>query len=437
MYTVHCVCIQSAHYVYVYNDVINVGKDAGLMCAVCHSTAMPDLIRLVHHSTIGLVKLIKTFQTHWGTVLQQQRTSKDHQIIGSKQSTISELSPPTQGAEMKEGERENKSGISKRQLERKIQQIAIKEIRPPSTKNTWYVHHSVLRQYNMNSTQMTPLSLLPPTPKSTLTSTKEISCSPEAPLSTPVGKRGVKRKTAGNTPSVKTLFEKVIAKSPQNIALTTPEQKRLKLTPSPQVRGGMSKTDEGVQPPKKRIRLESVALDSQLPLRQDSASGEGGVGGDMCASGAHGNSVIVINSDSSSDSVSVVTHTNHTTTKTHSKTDTSAITPSRKTKLSFQTSSPSNPSTKPLQASPSISPQHSSCSENITTAVNATASTKNTINKCLKELTNSQQGVGGALGVVGGEGGVVVENKQCIDWQELNETTQKNSNRITVFAEIH
>ena len=222
---------------------------------------MPDLIRLVHNSTAGLTRLTKTFRILWGTKLQSKKDS-NHQPMPTSRSSppamCTEALPQT-GA--KETDCENASGISKRQVDMKIQQIAVKGVRASSTKSSWCVHDSVLQQYDIDPAQLAPL--LTPTPKSQQHSAEK-SCSPE----TPSGKKGTKRRAAG-TPSVISLFE-AIAKSPQNAMTSTssaeaPKEKRQKVmegTPTtlPVANG---KVGGGREPPKKRIRLESEPLNTR------------------------------------------------------------------------------------------------------------------------------------------------------------------------------
>ena len=167
------------------------------------STAMPELIRLVHGSAMGVGRLIKTFRVHWGRKV----------LTSSSESSSSNLSEPileTPNSHQKDTTKyENASGISKRQLEIKIQSIAIKESRPPHSKPVWYVHDSVLQRYGIDLQEITPLV----SPPSQSTCDRPKMMSPETPCSISV-KRGIKRKTNG-TPSVKTLFE-ALAKSPAN-----------------------------------------------------------------------------------------------------------------------------------------------------------------------------------------------------------------------------
>lgn len=85
--------------------------------------AMPDLIKLVHGNTAGLSKLIIKFRQHW--------TSK------------------FLGRNVTDEEVDEKSPISKRQLEKKIQNIASKERR--NDRPRWYVHSHILEAYGLGN----------------------------------------------------------------------------------------------------------------------------------------------------------------------------------------------------------------------------------------------------------------------------------------------
>lgn len=336
---------------------------------------MPELIRYVHNSTAGLAKLVKTFQTYWEDVLQGKVGTNS----GSQDPSPEVASPPTAV-----NDSEKTFRISKRQLEKKIQQIAVKEVRGPSTKNTWYVHASILEKYKIDSTQLAPLP--PLTPKSHVTTTK--SCSPEALLSTPMNKKGTKRKVTGaiHTPSIKDLF----AKSPQNGVMgATPGEKRLKFTPSP----GPGRSEKppfctglvegSIEPPKKRIRLESQSLKSpDTGIRPHPAK--------------NSSEVVIIDDSNEAPPVPL-------STDVCSRNPAVAVTPSRK---------PARNSFKP----PLL--------DGITSTQPAEPETGT---KCLQEVTNRQDSEGS-----GDTGG-----KQLIDWQKLNKHISTHSNQVTVIAEVH
>ena len=423
---------------------------------------MPDLIRLVHHSTVGLMKLIKTFQTHWATVVRSKAgaSSATPACHDRRSSSVSSEASP-QVVILKEGEG---SGISKRQLERKIQQIAVKEIRPPSAKNMWYVHESVLKQYNMDSSKL----LVPLLPQANQNST-EYSSHPEAPFSTPVGhKRGTKRKTGGTTPSVKTLFE-AIARSPP-IITPTHNQKRLKLTPSPAA--GVGKSASAVEPTKKRIRLESLSLNSPPPPVVGATSGSSSPSpAPPCASVGEVRSedVIVIDDNSFSSALQLEKQSSSDSAGHYQPT----LTPSRRIPLETTPFRNGSCVQSPVITTPAPATENSDlkkagdqmmtvteclqrlANQHVTTggrgeigqnlqeqhAMVVTAEgeggggggRKNmTSTKCLQELTNQHASTGDK-----GGGGGRVEKKQHIDWQKLNDSTLSNSTKVTVIAEIH
>ena len=211
---------------------------------------MPDLIYLVHNNTMGLARLVRTFRLHWATKLSN---GMDSNLLPPFSGM--DTSPP---AATRDGKSENDSGISKRQLEMKIQQIASKSVRAPSTKSTWCVHDSILRQYNIDPARLVPL--LPPTPKSESGSEKRPS--PDAPLSTPGSKKSVKRKAPTPAVTVKAFFEQ-IAKSPTSALADTLSRKRLKLEDSPAATQNKSAlpvhVDSTSTPPEKRRCLERKA----------------------------------------------------------------------------------------------------------------------------------------------------------------------------------
>ena len=382
------------------------------------SLAMSDLIGLVHNNTSGLAKLIKSFQQHWGAVLLNRgRGTTDL----SPREPLPSVDGGTslQGVAVKEGECENASRISKRQLEKKIQQIAVKEVRAPSTKYTWYVHDSILQQYKIDPAHFTPL-VLPPTPKSSSRNSTEKSTSPETPLATPVAKKGScnKRKLPGGTPSVKTLFE-AIAKSPQNSSAvaTPPNQKRLKLTPlSSTSGGGRGACADGTrgEPPKKRICLETLCSKSPAV----NATGTRPQTDSPVPPSVNTDDVIEIGDSLSSDSGTLLQSTHHLP-------DTSTV---------------SNTAESVLASSHSVPPAIQNSSQPRLPLVSGTmtqvrektvAESKST--KCLRELTNRN-----SVEVdVDGGGGDGKEVKHYIDWQKLNSTMTSDPNKVTVIAEIH
>lgn len=84
---------------------------------------MPDLIKLVHGNTAGLNKIMSQFRKQW--------TAK------------------CLGRDVTDEEVDEKSPISKRQLEKRIQNIATKERR--SDRLRWYVHNHVLSSFGLGN----------------------------------------------------------------------------------------------------------------------------------------------------------------------------------------------------------------------------------------------------------------------------------------------
>lgn len=84
---------------------------------------MPDLITLVHGNTAGLNKIMSQFRKHW-TAKCLGRAVTDEEV-------------------------DEKSPISKRQLEKRIQNIATKERR--SDRLRWYVHSHILATFGLEN----------------------------------------------------------------------------------------------------------------------------------------------------------------------------------------------------------------------------------------------------------------------------------------------
>ena len=319
---------------------------------------------------------------------------------------------PQTGA--KETDCENASGISKRQVDMKIQQIAVKGVRASSTKSSWCVHDSVLQQYDIDPAQLAPL--LTPTPKSQQHSAEK-SCSPE----TPSAKKGTKRRAAG-TPSVKSLFE-AIAKSPQYATTSTssaeaPKEKRQKVmegTPTtlPVANGKVTSTGGGREPPKKRIRLESEPLNmkSQDISKLFSPAGTN-------ATPRH-QEVIVIDNFEKTDPVSRSANTKEnpflscSSNVIPAELTTTAVMPSRKMPVVNQSTVQN---AKPV---PTVS-------NALTQTMKLTALLSN--KTCLQECTNQQTEEMGR----GGGGGV----RERINWKELI-LNSKTDGKVVVTAEIH
>ena len=399
------------------------------VCA-CYHAAMPDLIRLVHRNTAGLAKLVKLFQAHWAAVLCQRAPPPpppppptvataaaaaaniaspslplpSSSLPSARESLSPQLSTTTTPGSRDREPDVNQSRISKRQLEMKIQSIAVKEVRPPATKPTWYVHDSVLESYKIGpSDLLAPLSVA--TTKSCSVSAEKSSGSP--PDSTPVSRKPAKRRASGNTP---TLYD-VIGRSPQTTsspAATNSAQKRLKLAPSPGS-GLLGPEGNKTGPPKKRIRLESVELGGEFPARKTAELGAGG------REEVRGREMVIVIDDSSSNSTS-----------TESVQDSKlmgrpngSVTPSRKAPHMS------------LAVSNSPGKQGAKSRE---TKLGAYVVTDN----CLQEVTNSNQRGATSTDAKDTEKGD--ENRPSVNWQMLLKAAavaESNSNQVTVAADVH
>lgn len=183
---------------------------------------MPDLIHLIHKNSMGLTRLIKIFRTHWGAKvtnssppgddplgLRERSTSPSNDVTKTTDNATvavsADVSPFCSSSKLKTpgtnngNDLENASGISKRQLEKKIQSIATKEVRAPSNKQLWYVHDAVLEKYGIDGNSVSPLRPL----SSCVTTAKsgnENATTPQTPCGSGATR---KRKIKG----VKSLFD--------------------------------------------------------------------------------------------------------------------------------------------------------------------------------------------------------------------------------------
>lgn len=108
---------------------------------------MPDLIRLIHKSAMGVAKIVNAFRTHWGAKVSMNSPNPPPNPLPDKVDSTPKST----------SQYANASGISKRQLEKRIQAIATKEARPPHSKPMWYVNDSVMKQYGLSQENLTPL----------------------------------------------------------------------------------------------------------------------------------------------------------------------------------------------------------------------------------------------------------------------------------------
>jgi len=141
--------------------------------------AMPDLIQFLHKNSMGVSKIVRLFRAHWGAKISrghdnQGSAAEEHQHGDSVDVTMATngLTPlkTNHGQSMMAttpqrtktladgwGAWEFASKISKRQLERKIQAIAVKEARPPTYKVQFYVHPEVMEEYMLNEENLVAL----------------------------------------------------------------------------------------------------------------------------------------------------------------------------------------------------------------------------------------------------------------------------------------
>lgn len=133
--------------------------------------AMPDLIQFIHESSMGMMKIIKLFRTHWGAKVwgdtreTSSLDSKDSSVMSNgvtphktdnRNQTI-DSTPKRNKTPIHLQGFEASSGISKRQLEMKIRAIAVKEVRSALGKPTWYVHVEILKQYGLDQGKIVAL----------------------------------------------------------------------------------------------------------------------------------------------------------------------------------------------------------------------------------------------------------------------------------------
>eukprot|EP00106_Octopus_bimaculoides_P016925 XP_014784367.1 PREDICTED: chromatin assembly factor 1 subunit A-like [Octopus bimaculoides] len=123
--------------------------------------ALPDLIKFVHGSRTGIKKLVVEFQSYWNTkhanmvakVAQEESKTESSSDItpgtpGEKSDVCKQNSTPNTSVTETDAPEEN-SIISKRQLEKKILVIAVREKRVDYSKICWYVHNDIRKQYGL------------------------------------------------------------------------------------------------------------------------------------------------------------------------------------------------------------------------------------------------------------------------------------------------
>ena len=225
---------------------------------------MPDLIRFIHKNPMGLAKIMKTFRTHWGAKISTSSLPRvplpwsDLENVDSTPNSSKTSSTPKSSKTPSEyQEYETASGISKRQLEKKIQAIAVKEMRSPINRVVWYVHNRVLKQYGLDQENMVPLA---PDGSPTLKPNSECS-SPDTVVV------GSKRKRSGVKSLIHFLSKSPINSNPQ----LSGSAKRLKVDQDVATSGSSLEKDSLIiieksssdkilpQPLPKRICLETIS----------------------------------------------------------------------------------------------------------------------------------------------------------------------------------
>ncbi len=190
-----------------------------LALSFCFCAAVPDLIRLIHKSSIGVSRIIKTFRMHWGA--KKLTPPPSNQTTPTKASKeFDMMTSPKTLSSPDNSNLENASGISKRQLEKKIHEIAVKEYRPPNHRRCmWYVHETVMTKYSIDSDNVAPFIAFS-SPQSKINSTDPPKIlTPQFTLT-----NEKKRKADG----LVTLLD-MLTKSPHTLTTTSPQPKRIKL----------------------------------------------------------------------------------------------------------------------------------------------------------------------------------------------------------------
>ena len=168
--------------------------------------AIPDLIRLVHGNMAGINKLVREFRTYWKRkvtgkleISQPNTPASGQPASNTDLDTSMEVDSSDNAVKNTAMETEQsvpetpESGttehfISKRQLEKKIANIAVREKRSNFKKTCWYVNEKLLEQHDLTSlpvpSQWEFISIPnPKTPGSTPTlqsKVEDVSTSPAA-----------------------------------------------------------------------------------------------------------------------------------------------------------------------------------------------------------------------------------------------------------------
>lgn len=189
---------------------------------------MPDLIQFIHKSAFGVSKIIKTFRMHWGAKISASDSPLKVRPSRSPSQANSTFCPSIDiDTTPKNVDYESMSRISKRQLEKKIQWIAVKAIRAPISRQVWYVHDAVLKQYGFSQESITPL--LPEGDGSPSLTAKPIGQKSFLTPGTPTNSKTSKRKS-GRTGG-KSLLD-FLSRSPLNSKQAPSPPKRMKMDTS-------------------------------------------------------------------------------------------------------------------------------------------------------------------------------------------------------------
>lgn len=240
---------------------------------------MPDLIRFIHKSSMGMSRIIKTFRTHWGAKYSTGSPNVKTPLLSKLPNQLNTISTPSRTdsttpkgtkASSPFQEYESASGISKRQLEKKIQAIAIKEVRAPVFRPVWYVHEEVLKQYGLDLENFTALV---PNGSPTLLSAKSVdhTHTPPSSVSPDPANHSAKRKG-------KSLLQFLTRSPLDKSQLPSPKRPKVEtecghhdvviVDPPPSASSGASADEVLAEPLAKRACLDGTSTST----RDDSAS---------------------------------------------------------------------------------------------------------------------------------------------------------------------
>ena len=252
---------------------------------------MPDLIRFIHKNPIGINRITRVFRTHWGAKMSQSSSENPPRspVQPTPNPTIQaadklDVTPKGTRNPAQFQEFESLSGISQRQMDRKIKAIAVKEVRLPIMKPVWYVHSSILKQHGLEQEDFTPLMqdasgspLLCEKTVEQLTPSSATKPSESPPDSGKSAGRGVKRKP--NSVG-KSLLQFLV---PAGKTTLIPSPKRPKIVP-PQEGGSddviivgssslpvVTTTTQDTVQPVSQATARPPSQDTAKPLSQDTA----------------------------------------------------------------------------------------------------------------------------------------------------------------------